>query len=162
MSEDRKEYPIRVEKEAYVIPVVGIYFIAATVIGFVVCMFMIMGGYLLHIPDFVAMAVVFGGAGGVVVLWIKHLRRVHTGRKIVLDDEGLTYYHFADDKRFISWDSINEFKIMDGYENDNPSYCEVFVGTKKKLKFEHPDFVGNDLISTVKQKIPTKVKEIEH
>ncbi len=162
MGEDRKEYPVKVEYEAYVIPVVGIYFIAAAAIGFVVCMFMIMGGYMLHIPDFVAMTVVFGGAGGVVVLWIKHLRRVHTGRKIVLDDQGITYYKFSDDKRFVSWDSIDEFKIMDGYENENPSYCEVFVGNKKKLKFEHSDFVGADLINTVKQKIPSKVKEFEY
>ena len=161
-SENRKIYPIKVEYEAYVIPVVGIYFVAAAVLGAAVCLFMMTIGSLLHIPDAFAMTLVFGGAGGVVVLWIMHLRRVHTGRKIVLDDDGITYYHFADNRKFISWDSIGEFKIMDGNVNDNPSYCEVFVGNKRKLKFEHSDFDASEIINTVKRKIPNKVNEIKY
>ncbi len=152
MTEGRKEFPIKVEFEAYVFPVVGIFFLASIAVTIVVCLFMMTIGSMLHIPVSAGMLVILASGVAAVVLWILHLRRVHTGRKIVLDDDGITYFHFADDKRFFAWDAIDEFKIMDGTKSDTSSHSEVFIGNTRKLKFEHSDFDCADIISTVKRK----------
>ncbi len=161
MTESRKEFPIKVEFEAYVFPVVGIFFLASIAVTIVVCLFMMTIGSMLHIPVSVGMLVILASGVAAVVFWVMHLRRVHTGRKIVLDEDGITYFHFADDKRFFAWDAIDEFKIMDGTKSDTSSHSEVFVGNTRKLKFEHSDFDCAEIISTVKRKIPGKVREIE-
>ena len=161
MSESRREFPVKVEYEAYVIPVLGIFPIASIAVAIVVCFFMMAGGYLLHIPESIAMTAIFAGGAAAVVFWIMHLRRVHTGRKIVLDDDGITYFHFADDKRFLAWDAIDEFRIMDGTKSDTSGHTEVYVGNKKKMKFEHGDFDFAAIESMVKKRIPNKVKIVE-
>ncbi len=161
MSEDRREFPIKVEYEAYVFPVIGIFFIASIAAAIVVCFFMMTIGSLLKIPASVGMLAIFGSGVTAIVLWVMHLRRVHTGRKIVLDDQGITYFHFADDKRFLAWDAIDEFRIMDGSKSDTSGHTEVYVGNKKKFKFEHSDFDCADIDSTVKKRIPNNVKVVE-
>ncbi len=161
MSENRREYPVKVEYEAYVFPVVGLFFIASIAAAIVVSFFMMTIGSMLNIPSSVGMLMVFGGGVTAVVFWVMHLRRVHTGRKIVLDDEGITYFHFADDKRFLAWDAIGEFRIMDGTKSDTSGHTEVYVGNKKQFKFEHSDFDCAEIDSTVKKRIPDKVKVVE-
>ncbi|HIA52381.1 MAG TPA: hypothetical protein EYN91_09880 [Candidatus Melainabacteria bacterium] len=162
MSQERKEFPIRVEKEAYVIPTVGIFSISAIAVAVVVCFFMIFIGSLLHIPDVFGMVSIFVGGVAGVFLWISHLRRVHTGRRIVLDEEGITYFHFANDKRFVAWNSIDEFKVMDGYDSDNPTYSEVFVGKKKVFRFQASDFDFVGMNEFVKIRIPGKFKVVPY
>ncbi len=153
----RQEFPIKVEYEAYIIPTVGIFFCASAVIAIPLALFLCLGG---HGAVSASLAMGISIASGVIAVsvWIIHLRRVHTGRKIILDDDGITYFHFANDKRTVAWDDIDQFKIFEGTGSESPSYCEIYAGGKQKLKFESDfaDYFG--LQKAIQKQIPKKTK----
>lgn len=121
-GKDEFEFKVIFQKEVYFIPVVGVVMLSACAGGILMMIF----GFVFHAllggisAEFLtALVCVFGVFCG--VAWIVHNIRIETGRRLVIDRDGITYYKFANEKRLIRWNDIksvveSEYDYGDGID----------------------------------------------
>lgn len=150
------------DKEAYVIPTVGIFFLGCTfvaVIFFPVLMFV--GGKLPALSSLATMlagAFTLGGGGLAVILWISHLRTVHTQRRVIVDERGVTYCHNNTRQDFLSWDEISEVRADE--EEDCEPILDLIGRAGRKIKISGYNFNGYHIIrSIISDRLPGRITQ---
>jgi hypothetical protein len=148
------EFPVVPDRAAYVIPVVGIVFIAmtaATGIG----MFVAMTGRV-SAETLMAVTVFVGiGAGG---WWTRRTWRIHAERKLIVNAEGLTYVAFAGRSRLMRWSDIVRVDEEEEYGPDEGRSL-IYRLARRQFIVRGGDFHGySDLRQLTLRYLPSRTK----